>query len=84
MTSDPKNKGALFSQTLKVEDYKVHLFFYLEVNLMRYCDFEILPIFPFLERINKQDQRSTAPPLVSVSQLVHQSTNRSANQPIGY
>ena len=26
MTSDPKNKGTLFSSTLKVEEMKVHLF----------------------------------------------------------
>ena len=31
----------------------------------------------------KQDQRSTAPPLVSVIQLGHQSANQSVIQPIG-
>ena len=34
----------------------MHLFFYLEVNLVRYCNFAILPIFPFLEGINKKDE----------------------------
>ena len=36
------------------------------------------------QEIIKQDQRSTAPPLVSVIQLGHQSTNQSVKQPIGY
>ena len=48
MTSDPKNKGTLFYSTLKVENKKVHLFFYLEVDLVRYGDFDILPVLPFL------------------------------------
>ena len=48
MTSNPKNKGTFFSSTLKVEDKKVPLFFCLEVNLVRYGNFEILPILPFL------------------------------------
>ena len=43
-----KNKGTLFSSTFKVEDKKVHLFFYLDVNLVRYGDFVILPILSFL------------------------------------
>ena len=34
MTSDQKNKGTLFSSTLKVEDKKVLLFFQFEVNLV--------------------------------------------------
>ena len=50
MTSDPKNKGTLFSSTLKVEDKKVLLFFQFEVNLVSYCNFEFLPILPFLGR----------------------------------
>ena len=37
-----------------------------------------------LNEQEKQDQRSTAPPLVSDSQLVNQSTNQSVNLPIGY
>ena len=46
--SDPKNKGTLFSSTLKVEEKKVVLFFWFEVNLVRYGDFEFVPIWPFL------------------------------------
>ena len=48
MMSNQKNKGTLFSSTFKVEDKKVHLFFYLDVNLVRYGDFVILPILSFL------------------------------------
>ena len=48
MTSNQKNKGTLFSSTLKVEENKVLLFFQFEVNLVRYCDFEFLPILAFL------------------------------------
>ena len=48
MTSNKKNKGTLFSSTFKVEDKKVHLFFKLEVNPVRYKDFVIFPILPFL------------------------------------
>ena len=47
MTSNEKNKGTLFSSTLNVGEKKVHLFFLFEVNLVRYIDFEILPILPF-------------------------------------
>ena len=49
MMSDPKNKGTLFSSTLKVEDKKVLLFFQFEVNLVSYGDFEFLSIWPFLD-----------------------------------
>ena len=45
---DPKYKGTLFSSTLKVKGKKVLLFFKFEVNLVRYGDFQFLPIFPFL------------------------------------
>ena len=48
MTSNQKNKGTLFSSTLKVEEKKVVLFFLFEVNLVRYGDFEFLQILPFL------------------------------------
>ena len=48
MMSNQKNKGTLFSSTFKVEDKQVHLFFYLDVNLVRYGDFVILPILSFL------------------------------------
>ena len=48
MKSDQKNKGTLFSSTFKVEDKKVHLFFQLGVNPLRYRDFVIFPILPFL------------------------------------
>ena len=39
--SNPKNKGTLFSSTLKVEDKQVHLFSWLEVNLVSYGHFVI-------------------------------------------
>ena len=48
MTFYPKNKGTLFSSTLKVEEKKVVLFFWFDVNLVRYSDFEFVPIWPFL------------------------------------
>ena len=41
MTSDQKNKGTLFSSTLKVEDKKVLLFFWLDINWGRYEPFVI-------------------------------------------
>jgi hypothetical protein len=48
MKSLKKNKGTLFSSTLKFEEKKVVLFFLFEVHIERYGDFEFLPILPFL------------------------------------
>ena len=39
MTFYPKNKGTLFSSTLKVEEMKVQLFSWSEVNLVSYKHF---------------------------------------------
>ena len=47
--SDPKNKGTLFSSTLKVEEEKVHLFFIIRVNpgeLWQFCCFMKVPENP--------------------------------------
>ena len=44
MTLNLKNKGTLFSSKEK----KVHLFLWLDVNLVRYGDFVIFPILSFL------------------------------------
>ena len=41
MTSNPKNKGTLFSLTLKVEEGKVHLFSLSELILVSYGNFVI-------------------------------------------
>ena len=41
MMSDPKNKGPLFSSTLKVEDEKVHSFSWLELKLVSYVSFVV-------------------------------------------
>ena len=41
MMSDKKNKGTLFSSTLKVEETKVHLFSWSEVILVSYGPFVI-------------------------------------------
>ena len=49
MTSNPKNKGTLFSSTLKVEDNEVFLFFGFEFDLVRYGIFEFLLFLPFLD-----------------------------------
>ena len=40
MTSDPKNKGTLFSSTLKVEEVKVHSFSWSEIILVSYGNFD--------------------------------------------
>ena len=40
MTSNPKNKDTLFSQTFKIEENKVPLIFGLEVKWMDYGHFE--------------------------------------------
>ena len=41
MMLNPKNKGTLFSSTLKVEEKKVHLFSWSEVNLVSYDHFVV-------------------------------------------
>ena len=41
MTSDQKNNGTLFSSTFKVEDKKLHLFSWSEVNLISYDHFVV-------------------------------------------
>ena len=41
MTSDPKNKGILFSSTLKVGEIKVDLFSWSEFILVSYDDFVV-------------------------------------------
>ena len=63
MTPNKKNKGTLFSSTFKVEDKKVCLFFLFEVNLVRYGDFEILPILPFYAIIYKKMGLEAALPI---------------------
>ena len=45
MMSDKKNKGTLFSSTLKIGEKKVHLFSWLEVILVSYDNYVV---FPFL------------------------------------
>ena len=46
MMSDPKNKGTLFSSTFEVEENTVPLFFWFDVNLVRYGNFDFYQIFP--------------------------------------
>ena len=41
MMSDPKNKGTLFSSTLKVEEGKVHSFSWSEFILVSYGNFVV-------------------------------------------
>ena len=59
--SDPKNKGTLFSSTLKVEEGKVHLFSWSEFILVSYGNFVVSWGFRETPHKSKNDKKLISP-----------------------